>query len=401
MSQLIDDTLPEISWQASQAIESWRRILDHMRGPKLDTFKRAAVELLRLAEKEGSLSVIVDELYHMAVSADIDPDTAQEVFAAARSAPPDDFTGPTLLNEPSQVTAMNYVDLLKTEFPPRETVLAPWLLSKGTAMIHGWRGLGKTLLTHGSAWAIATGGGFLKWKAAAPRRVLVIDGEMPMAALQERFRAIEAGSHLKPAPDYLRIAAADMFRDGLPDLADPKAQQFYADVVANADVIFADNLSTLCPHLKENDAEDYAPFQAWVLQQRREGRSAILVHHSGKSGSQRGSSKKEDILDSALSVRRPPDYSAEQGARFEVHFEKSRGFYGPDAEPFEAQLIGNQWRVGPIKSGDDDETLRTLKRQGLSVRDISERTGIPRSTVHRKLNSEGGEENSGRPMGHA
>jgi hypothetical protein len=94
MSQLIDDTLPEISWQASQAIESWRRILDHMRGPKLDTFKRAAVELLRLAEKEGSLSVIVDELYHMAVSADIDPDTAQEVFAAARSAPPDDFTGP-------------------------------------------------------------------------------------------------------------------------------------------------------------------------------------------------------------------------------------------------------------------------------------------------------------------
>jgi hypothetical protein len=284
------------------------------------------------------------------------------------------------------VTAMDYADLLGAEFPPRQTLLAPWLPSKGTAMIYGWRGLGKTFLTHSSAWAIATGGGFLRWQAKEPRRVLVLDGEMPMAALQERFRTIRTYSALQPEPGYLRIAAADMFRDGLPDLADPKAQEIYDDVVADADVIFVDNLSTITPYMKENDAEDYAPFQAWVLRQRREGRSVVLVHHGGKSGAQRGSSKKEDILDTVICIRRPPDHSAEQGARFEVHFEKSRGFYGPDAEPFEAQLIGNQWLVAPIKSGDDDETLRALKRQGLSIREISERTGVPRSTVHRKLN---------------
>jgi hypothetical protein len=236
-----------------------------------------SVELLRLANKESNTvahQAIIDELYEMAAVAGIDPDEAQAIFAAAKDAPLDGVSGNNGYaaagaspDEPSRVTAMDYAELLRTEFPPRETVLAPWLLSKGTAMIHGWRGLGKTLLTHGSAWAIATGGGFLKWKAKSPRRVLVIDGEMPMAALQERFRAIEDGSDLKPAPGYLRVAAADMFRNGLPDLADAKAQQFYADVVADADVIFADNLSTLCPHLKENDAEDYAPFQAWVLQQ--------------------------------------------------------------------------------------------------------------------------------------
>jgi hypothetical protein len=83
--------------------------------------------------------------------------------------------------------------------------------------------------------------------------------------------------------------------------------------------------------------------------------------------------------------RRPPDYSADQGCRFEIRFEKSRGFYGEDAAPFEARLIGNQWAISEIKSGDDTSTLKALKAQGLSVRDIAERTGLSKSTVSRRL----------------
>jgi AAA domain/IclR helix-turn-helix domain len=385
ITETIELVTPEIPWGVAEAIASWRRIIYQTIGEKRPNFQRAAHELMRLADAQAeafSRQVIVDALAGMAETAGMSPDDAQAMMHAGAVSQWDVPIGMSH----GTVTAMDYADLLGTEFPPRKALLAPWLPSKGTAMVYGWRGLGKTFLVHASAWAIATGGGFLRWTTEQPRRVLVLDGEMPMAALQERFRAIEAGSALRPQPGYLRIAAADMCRDGLPDLADPKAQEFYADVLADADVVFVDNLSTLCPYLKENDAEDYAPFQAWVLRQRREGRSAVLVHHGGKSGSQRGSSKKEDILDTVICIRRPPDYSAEQGARFEIHFEKSRGFYGPDAEPFEAQLIGNQWRVAPIKSGDDDETLRALKSQGLSIREISDRTGVPRSTVHRKLN---------------
>ena len=89
----------------------------------------------------------------------------------------------------------------------------------------------------------------------------------------------------------------------------------------------------------------------WELSLRRQNKSVLLIHHAGKGGTQRGSSRKEDVLDTVMSLRRPPDYSPTQGARFEVHFEKARGFYGPDAEPFEAQLIGREWQIGPIKSG--------------------------------------------------
>jgi Winged helix-turn-helix DNA-binding len=152
-------------------------------------------------------------------------------------------------------------------------------------------------------------------------------------------------------------------------------------VIADADVIMVDNLSTLCRGLKENDADSWVPVQS----QRRAGKSVAFIHHGGKSGQQRGTSRKEDVLDTVISLRRPPDYSAEDGCRFELYFEKTRGFHGPDAEPFEARLIGNQWAISEIKSGDDMETLRALRKQGLSVRDIADRTGLSKSTVARRL----------------
>jgi hypothetical protein len=129
----------------------------------------------------------------------------------------------------------------------------------------------------------------------------------------------------------------------------------------------------------------WLPVQMWALGLRRAGKSVLFIHHAGKTGVQRGSSRKEDVLDTVVALRRPPKYSADQGARFEVVFEKARGFYGRDAAPFEAHLVDGTWVTGEIKAGEDDESLKALKEAGLSLRDIEERTGVPRSTIGRKL----------------
>ena len=81
-----------------------------------------------------------------------------------------------------QVGAIDYETFLKLPIPPRQCLLAPWLPMDGLAMIHAPRGIGKTHIALGTAWAVATGTGFLKWKVPADvgtRRVLLLDGEMP------------------------------------------------------------------------------------------------------------------------------------------------------------------------------------------------------------------------------
>jgi hypothetical protein len=62
--------------------------------------------------------------------------------------------------------------------------------------------------------------------------------------------------------------------------------------------------------------------QNWLLRLRRKGIAVLLVHHAGVNGRQRGTSRREDALDTVIALRRAADYSPEQGARFEIHIEK-------------------------------------------------------------------------------
>jgi putative DNA primase/helicase len=122
--------------------------------------------------------------------------------------------------------------------------------------------------------------------------------------------------------------------------------------------------------------------QEWALARRREGRAVLFVHHAGKGGQQRGTSRKEDVLDSVIALRRPEDYKASEGARFEVHFEKTRGFTGPDAESFEATLTEGDWSTRDLQDVLDGQVW-ALHQQGLKQRDIAQEVGKSAATVNR------------------
>ena len=62
---------------------------------------------------------------------------------------------------------------------------------------------------------------------------------------------------------------------------------------------------------RENEAEGWLPVQDWALGHRRAGRSVLFIHHAGKGGLQRGTSRREDVLDTVIGLRRPTDYSAD------------------------------------------------------------------------------------------
>ena len=256
-------------------------------------------------------------------------------------------------------------------------------------MVHAERGIGKTYFALACAYAVATGGEFLNFKAPNAANVLYIDGEMPGPAMQERLMQLQLS---KPSDDVrLRIITPDLQpkNQGSINLSDAAFQEAISEDVEWSDLIVVDNISTLVRGGKENESESWLPAQEWALTQRAEGRSVLWVHHSGKGGQQRGTSRREDVLDTSIGLKRPSDYSPEKGAVFEIHFQKSRGFTGKDAEPLEASMEiderGRQtWQFRSLEVT-TYERCCDLANEGLKNHDISQELNIHKSTVSRHV----------------
>jgi len=293
-----------------------------------------------------------------------------------------------LRRDTCKVVAINLLDFVNRTIEPRERILAPWLLTQSLAMLYAWRGVGKTHVALGIAYATASGGSFLKWKASRPRRVLYLDGEMPAASMQERLKGLVAGNDEDFDPDYFRLVTPDLQTGAMPDLCTRDGQDAIDSIMGDTELIVVDNLSSLARSGgRENDAESWLPIQPWALRQRQRGRSVLFVHHSGKGGAQRGTSKKEDILDVVLTLKRPADYNPADGAVFEVHFEKTRDMHGEDAEPFEARLQTSEqgqskWIFNSVEDSTFDRVV-SLANEGLSQKEIALELEINKSNVSR------------------
>jgi RecA-family ATPase len=193
--------------------------------------------------------------------------------------------------------AVDLAELLAHEFPVREYILDPVLTLGSLNMLYAWRGIGKTHVALGIAYAAASGEQFLNWKAARPFKVLYIDGEMPGESLQARLASIVAASEKRPAEGYFRVLTIDLMGGLMPDLATREGQAAIAEECELAELIIVDNLSCLLRGSgRENEAESWLLAAEWALSMRSKGKSVLFVHRAGKDGNQRGTSKRNDLL---------------------------------------------------------------------------------------------------------
>jgi AAA domain len=281
-------------------------------------------------------------------------------------------------------------DFLKLDVPPREMLLNSILPERRLAMLYAPRGAGKTMLSLSIGLAVASGSRLLRWNAPRPRRVLYVDGEMPLVSLQERLRAISIGLDVGILDDAFRILAADNTENGL-SLGSEEGQKALDPLLGDVDLLILDNLSTLCTTGSESASDAWVPMQNWLIGLRRKGIAVLLVHHAGTNGRQRGTSRREDALDTVIALRRPEDYSAEQGARFEVHFEKLRNrVEGDSGIPFEANLessVADQHDGVRWTSHDLSPPLfkqaTGLFQDGLTVREVAAALRISKSEAGR------------------
>ena len=276
-------------------------------------------------------------------------------------------------------------DFIQMKLPPRENILSPWLPTQGLAMIYAPRGVGKTHIALGIAYAVASNTPFLGWQSMKARGVLYLDGEMPATLMQQRLAALVKAELLAP----FNLITPDLQKNAMPDLASYKDQAMIEPYLENIDLIIVDNISTLCRHTKENEADSWAPVQEWALKMRASGKSVLFIHHAGKGGNQRGTSKREDILDTVIVLKRPENYKAKDGAVFEIHFEKARGFLGQDAQAFEAQLVTQpngtlEWITRPLLDTSYDQIIH-LANQGYPQKEIAEQVNLNKSNISRHI----------------
>jgi putative DNA primase/helicase len=279
--------------------------------------------------------------------------------------------------------ALEEGSFMELAFPKRQQLLTPWLPLPGLAMIHAARGEGKTWFALAVGKAVANGQDLLGWTCPEPRRVLYIDGELPGTTLQERLQKFR-----RSPPGMFHVLCRDTFqlqRLQMPDLGEAEGRRELDRIIERCapDLIIFDSISTLVRSGVENEADSWAPMQDWLLKHRWRGRTILLIHHEGRSGKPRGTSKREDVLDTMIGLRKKQDIDSTD-SMFELTFTKARDFYGVDAEPLQlrfsmvdGEVTWSQEKLRNIR----DEKIREMIDSGVKQTEIAKTLGLTKQRV--------------------
>ena len=250
------------------------------------------------------------------------------------------------LNE-SVVTSNELRDL---ELVPRKKLLGDWFCEGDLGFIFAFRGVGKTWLALAIAQALSTGSKLGDWPGHAPVKVLYIDGEMPPDLMRSRCKGLEAGN------DNLQFLNHEILfeRSGnVLNITNGEIQQAITEkcIASGVKVLFLDNLSTLASGMRENEADSWELVNSWLLDLRRRKIAVVIVHHAGRSGEMRGTSKREDNVFWIIALDdTKKNADDKRGARFISRFTKPSRNTQEDVPTYEWHFVTDE-ATGTVSIG--------------------------------------------------
>lgn len=278
---------------------------------------------------------------------------------------------------------------LEVELPKKEMILEPWLSEQCIVLISGWRGTGKTWFALSLLNAISRGEGFGPWKCKNPVPTLYVDGEMAAQDLRERIFLLNPSLEWqKPLhvysdsySNFLGLTKANLLSETWRNKIKGILQ------ARHVKVFVIDNLASLASNIDENSKKDYDPINQWLLDLRFSGITSVVLHHANKNFSQRGTSSREDALDTSIILKSPFDYVPENGCSFICHFSKARvrtkdlnriaDTHFQLCEDENGELI---WTHSSVKGQVRGEVLKRLE-EGIKQNEIAEQLGITKGRV--------------------
>jgi putative DNA primase/helicase len=273
---------------------------------------------------------------------------------------------------------VSYSDLLTLKLPERPSYL-PWLMEGGNVMVFGPRGVGKTFFQLSLTGALTSGASLWSWQVKQPVGVLYVDGEMRIRELRDRLTALMNVPPVAP----LEFLTSELVyqRCGGKDLiltSDAMRQEVMKILDARPDirVLILDNISCLFSGINEDSKQDWEPINTWLIRLRHRGLATVLVHHSGKGGQQRGTSGREDSLDTVIQLSKPTGADARDGCHFELTFTKCRNVTGDEVAPLDVRIQtvdgSLQWVWQPVEVSTREKVFKLYLEGIESPTDIAE-----------------------------
>jgi putative DNA primase/helicase len=290
--------------------------------------------------------------------------------------------------------------LMNSDYAEAVQLLGPAMCKGNLVLLYATRGLGKTWIVLKMAHSLATKTPFLLWQPSVKSRVLIFDGEMGDESISKRFWMVEGSSPSSFSFGSCFVVNYSHTGGTMWNLSDPDQQEYYKAEADDCDVVIIDNLLTCSAPLspRDDDLSQWRRIQPLLIQWREAGKLVILVHHSGKSGQQFGTSLRENIMDTVIGLK-PTRFEGETGA-FELKFEKTRNCMQKDTPDLHVKLIGGD--DGCIafdwSSLEDQERIRILEMadRGMKPHLISDTLNISRAKVSRVLYEHGPKQEVGK-----
>jgi AAA domain len=218
-------------------------------------------------------------------------------------------------------SALTSKQLQALDLPPRKKLLGDWFAEGDLGIIFAFRGVGKTWFGMALAEALSGGRKFGDWQAPSSVGVLYIDSEMPADLMENRSTGLQTNDKFA----ILNHEALFHLTGKTLNIADPEVQAAITRhcLETKRKVLVIDNLSTAFFGMKENEADSWEKVLPWLLTMRRHRIAVILIHHAGRSGEMRGTTKREDSVFWIIALDDMKTHATDRrGAHFMSRFTK-------------------------------------------------------------------------------